>query len=78
MSFLFNLENFSGLIKRKMRKAMQATKRRIIVRLTGESSLSPIFIDGNANAQKMIVHPIMKKKYFFVVSFFVKSCSGIV
>jgi hypothetical protein len=34
------------------------------VRFIGESSLRPILITGNANAQKKIGIPIIKKKYF--------------
>ena len=60
MSFLYSFENFSGFRKRRRRNTMQTIKRRMMVRLTEESSVRPIFINGKASAQKIIVGPIMK------------------
>jgi hypothetical protein len=71
ISFLCSFENLLCIVGSRIRKTIQAIKRRIIVRLTGESSSNPIFINGNAKAQKTIGIPIIKKKYFFAnTSFF--------
>ena len=48
----------------KNKKIIHTTKSLAIVRLTGDNSLNPIFIKGNAKAQNIIGSPITIKKYF--------------
>ena len=45
-------------------KTMQTAKSLAIVKFTGDNSFNPIFINGNAKAQKIIGNPIINKKYF--------------
>lgn len=43
---------------------MHTTKSLTMVKFTGDNSFNPIFINGNAKAQKIIGNPIINKKYF--------------
>lgn len=64
ISLLCSLENLCGVNIMRMKNMMQATRSRVIVRLIGDSSSSPILMSGKANAHSMIASPIIRKKCF--------------